>query len=40
MNSNFFLKKSLKLKIYLKIDLNKNFLVNDIKPLYKADKLT
>ena len=36
----FFLKKKLKIKdLFKKIDLNKNFLVNDIKPLYKADRL-
>ena len=41
MNSNFFFKKKkLKIKdLFNKIDLNKNFLVNDIKPLYKAGKL-
>ena len=41
MNSNFFFKKKkLKIKdLFKKIDLNKNFLVNDIKPLYKADRL-
>jgi UDP-3-O-[3-hydroxymyristoyl] glucosamine N-acyltransferase len=41
MNPNFFFKKKkIKIKdLFNKVSLNKNFLVNDIKPLYKAGKL-